>query len=289
MSLKTKAGFSIIIPSWNNLEFLKLCIESIKKNSAFEHEIIVHVNDGSDGSYEWVSGLSDLKYTFSEQNIGICSAVNRAFNETTREYIVYMNDDMYVCPGWDTALMAEIESFTEKGIDLFFLSATMIEPRKTSNACVIQSDFGDSLESFDEQKLLAEFLRLEKQDWSGSTWPPCLMARSAWEAVGGFSEEFDPGAYSDPDLSMKLWQAGCRYFKGVGVSRVYHFASRSTGRIKLNDGRRQFLKKWGILSSTFIRFYLKRGAVYRGKLSGPGLNPLYLASYLRSKIYLAFS
>ncbi len=42
--------FLIIIPTFNNLPYLKICILSIKKNSKFEHEIITHINDGSDGS-----------------------------------------------------------------------------------------------------------------------------------------------------------------------------------------------------------------------------------------------
>ena len=46
--------FSIIIPTWNNLDFLKNIIESIRKNSKFQHQIIVHINDGSDGTLEWV-------------------------------------------------------------------------------------------------------------------------------------------------------------------------------------------------------------------------------------------
>ena len=40
--------FSIIIPTLNNLDYLKLCIKSLKKNSSFNHEIIVHVNVGED-------------------------------------------------------------------------------------------------------------------------------------------------------------------------------------------------------------------------------------------------
>jgi len=47
--------FSIIIPTFNNLDFLKKCIESIKKNSTYDaHEIIPHVNDGSDGTLNFL-------------------------------------------------------------------------------------------------------------------------------------------------------------------------------------------------------------------------------------------
>ena len=45
--------FSIVIPTWNNLGFLRLCVESMRKNSKFRHQIILHINDGSDGTVEW--------------------------------------------------------------------------------------------------------------------------------------------------------------------------------------------------------------------------------------------
>ena len=46
--------FSIIVPSWNNLNYLKLCLNSIKKNSKYKHDIIVHLNEGTDGSLEYL-------------------------------------------------------------------------------------------------------------------------------------------------------------------------------------------------------------------------------------------
>ena len=45
---------SIVIPTYNNLNYLKLCLKSLKKNSSFDHEIIIHINDGSDGTLNFV-------------------------------------------------------------------------------------------------------------------------------------------------------------------------------------------------------------------------------------------
>ena len=71
--------FSVIIPSLNNLDYLKLCLDSIKKNSKFDHEIIVHVNIGDDGTKEFLN-KNNIKYTFTEYNAGICEGVNKASN-----------------------------------------------------------------------------------------------------------------------------------------------------------------------------------------------------------------
>ena len=46
--------FSIIIPTLNNLNYLKLCVESIEKNSKLNYEIIPHVNIGNDGTIQYL-------------------------------------------------------------------------------------------------------------------------------------------------------------------------------------------------------------------------------------------
>jgi glycosyltransferase involved in cell wall biosynthesis len=43
---------SIIIPTFNNLDYLKFFLRSLKINSEFDHEIILHINDGSDGTFK---------------------------------------------------------------------------------------------------------------------------------------------------------------------------------------------------------------------------------------------
>lgn len=265
--------FSILIPTWNNLPYLQLCIRSIQEHSAWPHEIIVHVNDGSDGTRAWVeqqvsAGL--LKATFSNGNIGICLAVNQSGMLATRDWVVYMNDDMYCLPGWDVALHRRIPDMPS---DLFMLSGTMVEPLASGNACVVHADFGTTAEAFKEQALLDQASKLKRGDWLGSTWPPTLVHRRWWHMVGGYSTELSPGMSSDNDFSMKLWHAGCRIFLGAGDSLVYHFQCRSTGKVVKNDGRRQFLNKWGMTQSTFDKHYLRRG------LSAAG-HPLQLAEPL---------
>lgn len=258
--------FSIVIPSWNNLPYLKMCVESIRKNSALQHQIIILINEGVDGSYEWVQAQADLDYVYSPTNLGICFGLNACRGLINTNYIVYANDDMYVLPDWDSELQRNAQAI---GHDNFILSGTAIEPFESGNRCVVVKDYGDSLETFQEEKLLAEFKDLHMADWLGSTWPPTLMHIDLWDLVGGMSVEFSPGMYSDPDLSMKLWQAGVRYFKGVGSSKVYHFGSKSTKRIKRNVRRDTFLLKWGVSSNYLTSKMLRRGEPFDGELQEP--------------------
>ncbi len=279
--------FSIIIPTWNNLPYLRLVIDSLRRHSAHDHQIIVHVNDGSDGTLDWVREQG-IEHTASPGNIGICHAVNLAAARATRDYIVYMNDDMFCCPGWDSALVRHIERMPS---DLFMLSGTMIEPVDTGNPCVVVQDFGRDADRFDAAGLVAATTRLARADWLGATWPPTLVHRDWWFKVGGYSSELSPGMSSDNDFSMKLWHAGCRVFLGVGDSLVYHFQQKSTGKIVKNDGRRQFLNKWGMTQATFDRFYLRRGqaAGTTLALAEPAASAGLRRALLKSRVKRAFS
>jgi GT2 family glycosyltransferase len=256
-------SFSIIIPTWNNLAYLQACIRSIQQNSAHPHEIIVHVNEGNDGTEAWLQS-ENIAYTVSKENIGICFAVNLSAALATKDYVLYINDDMYVLPNWDQQLLQEIEKLGDAS---FMLSATMIEPKDTGNPCVIHQNYGTDLQTFKEADLLEAYPTLYRANWNGSSWPPVLVRRTDWIKMGGFSSEFSPGMYSDPDLSMKLWNMGCRIFLGVGNSLVYHFQAKSTGRVTKNDGRAMFKQKWGISARFFYKHYLHMGTTYAGPIS----------------------
>jgi hypothetical protein len=144
----------------------------------------------------------------------------------------------------------------------------MIE-RTPGNDCTICKNYGTSPESFNEKGLLKEFASLPMQDWQGATWPPNVVHKDMWDMAGGYSIEFSPGMYSDPDFSMKLWKMGIRLYKGVSKSRVYHFGSGSTKRVKRNNGYYTFLSKWGITPGTFTKYYIRRGKIFDGLLQEP--------------------
>ncbi len=273
--------FSILIPSWNNLPYLKCCIESIQKNSAFQHQIIIHVNEGSDGSLDWVKS-QHLDYTHSLSNAGVCYGFNAPSSLAISKHILLSDDDFYFAPGWDMALMEEIQKVDR---EYFCISGTMIEHTLSRNSCAIAPyDFGKTVQTFDEKKFLAEFSAIPFRDWSGSNWYPLVVPRTLWNLIGGLSTEFSPGMGSDPDMMMKLWHAGVRYYKGVSRSRVYHFGSKTTARINRNNANRQFLEKWNLSISTLYKFYLKMGSPFEGEAKEPDSTGDFRVRMLRDKV-----
>ena len=283
--------FSVIIPTFNNFDYLKISIDSLKKNSTFNNEIIVHIN-GNDNKSENFLRQFNIKYTKSINNIGLCSGVNMASKLSSCHYIIYAHDDMYFLPKWDFFLYEEIKRFNT---ELFYLSSTQISHIPDTGGHEIPNhiyfDAGDNIDNFDEKKLLDNYEKLKFYDLQGSHWAPHVIHRDIWNRIGGFSEEFNPGFGSDPDLNMKLWKIGVRIFKGVNQSRIYHFGSLTTRKnksVKQNNSRLTFLLKWKITMDFFIKFYLKRGRIFNGPLSEPSLSLSYLSNYLFSKLKYYF-
>ena len=275
--------FSIVIPSLNNLAYLKLCIKSLKKNSIFDHEIIVHANIANDGTLEYLKE-NNIKYTHTKHNSGIPEGVNKAAKLASKNYIVYAHDDFYFIPGWDIAFNKQIKEMPN---NLYYLSGTMVQNGQVSLDC------GDNLENFNEGKLLNKYKDINFYDFQGSTWAPHLIHRDIWEKVGGFSEEYFPGTGSDPDLNMKLWKIGVRTFKGLKDCMVYHFGSIVTRKYKDRNiktesgskGDKIFLKKWGFKIKFFNKYYLKgcvskNGKIYCNRYDGPLSEPKISLNYL---------
>ena len=281
--------FSILIPTINNLDHLKIYINSIKKNSKFNHEILVHSNNSNDGTSKFLKD-KNIREINSKYNNGLCTALNELARIAKFEYLLFLHDDMYICPKWDVILADEINSYNHNH---FYLSGVMIEKINGH----INYDFGDNYKNFKEDELLKLYDTFEYYDLQGSDKNPSLVHKELWNKIRGFSEEYYPGTGSDPDLNMKLWNEGVRIFKGINNCKVYHFGSTVSRRYKNHPtikaesgskGSKIFLLKWGISIKFFKKHFLKSDSKYLGPLKEPSKNFNYYLDLLICKIYFYY-
>jgi len=286
--------FSILIPSFNNLEYLKTCIDSLKKNSEYAHQIIVHINEGTDGSLQYVKE-NNIEYTYSEDNIGMPKALNKASKLSKFDYILISHDDFYYCPGWDVELVNNVKFI---GHNNFYLSSTMV------GAGQVEFDAGKTVDNFDETKLLDNLEKIKTIDFQGTTKCPGLIHKEVWKRVGGWSEEFSPTGGDDTDFAMKLWKINIRIFKGLGKSLAYHFGSITTRKKDKSlftylgsRGNKIFLKKWGYNINFFENFFLKSGLdksknlifnEYTGPLKEPKKNLNFYVELIKGKFKIFY-
>ena len=294
--------FSILIPSYNNIEYLKICINSIKKNSNFKHQIIVHVNEGSDKTIEYLK-KNNLDFTYSEKNIGMSLALNTASKLAKFEYILISHDDFYYCPNWDTEFVNELNLLNHKN---FYLSGTMVNAASFEKNDFLNPPYfnaGLTFKEFDEVRLLENLDKIKTIDFQGSTKHPALVHIDIWKKVGGWSEDYFPTGGDDSDFNMKLWNENIRIFKGLGKSTVYHFGSITTRKKDKSlftylgsKGNKIFLKKWKIGIYFLKKFYLRsydnnRNKIlnrYDGPLTEPIKNIEYYFELLKTKLHLLY-
>lgn len=286
--------FSILIPSYNNLEYLKICLDSLKKNSKYEHQIIVHINEGSDRTLQYIRDLG-IDHTYSSNNIGMPKALNLASKKAKFNYILISHDDFYYCPGWDKVFANEINNISHNN---FYLSGTMVGEGQ------VRFDAVNNIENFDEKKLLNNLENIKTFNFQGTTKCPGLVHKDLWNKVGGWSEEFSPTGGDDTDFAMKLWKDNVRIFKGLGKCSAYHFGSVTTRKKDKSlftylgsRGNKIFLKKWGFSINFFEKYYLNSGLdgkkqlifnEYKGALSEPKRNLKFYIELSKSKLQLLY-
>ena len=271
---------SIIVPTFNNLKYLKFFFSSIKKNSKYKHQIIFHINDGSDGTLKFAK-KNKIQFTHSFKNIGLCKSLNKAAHLVNTDHILYAHDDMFFCKDWDIYLKKEIMKFKD---NLYYLTGTNVSKKNG----LINYDCGSTPDSFNEKKF-NKFCKTNKHDdLQGSHWAPHLVHKKIWKKIGGFSEEFNPGDGSDPDFCMKLWINKVRIFKAISKFKVYHFSSVTTRKsnITLNNGTKTFLLKYGFNPRFFRKYYLRgNGSIFfNGKLSNPSFTINMFLDYIINRI-----
>ncbi|MFQ5596330.1 MAG: glycosyltransferase family 2 protein, partial [Anaerolineae bacterium] len=108
---------SVVIPNWNGLQHLDTCLSALDRQTFDDFEIIVVDNASSDGSVAFIQ----LKYpqaTVIElpENRGFAGACNAGIRAAQGEFIVLLNNDTEVDPGWLAAIVDAFQRHPEAGI-----------------------------------------------------------------------------------------------------------------------------------------------------------------------------
>lgn len=247
--------FSVCLPSWNSLEYLKILHNSLKRNTKLKYELVVHDNGSTDGTVEWLK-QNKIKHTRTEQNEG-SAAINYATQQASYPYLIIANSDHYMLPGWDIELMKQINKFKQNNIDKFFVSFSVIEPIGNNPECVIHY-CGHDHETFDEQELLRFYLKecinYDRTDTNQYSGPNCAPT-ALWNGFGGMDMDYFPGWASDHDFAARAYKAGCRNFLLLGKAKVFHFSSKTFQKlpkeVRDKHGQDIFFKKWNITVDEF--------------------------------------
>lgn len=236
---------SIIISTYNNLKYSKLCIDSIRRYTENDtYEIIVVDNNSTDGTQDWLKEQKYIKTIFNNENLGFVKGCNQGIKLSRKNNdILLLNNDTIVTPNWLKNLIKALYSSKNVG-------AVGAVTNSCSNHQTIDFNYSNSTELFNfaEKNNIADPSKWEERlRLVGFC---MLMKREVVEKIGLLDERFTPGNFEDDDYSYRIRQAGYKLVL-CKDSFIHHFGSASFSKDPslynnlLNINRKKFEDKWG--------------------------------------------
>lgn len=255
---------SVIIPVFNKVEFTFQCLRSLLAEIEFEETEIIVVDDAS--TDETASVLANfgglLRVITNERNLGFVESCNRGAAEARGDFLIFLNNDTTVQPGWLSALVKTAEADDNVGAvgSLFLYPDGRVQEAGGGvwrDGEAFRYGWGRSQE---DRRLL--FAR-EVDYCSGAS---LLVRRELFEQLGGFDMRYAPAYYEDVDLCMGVNSLG-RKVVFQPQSRVVHYEGATGGR----DVGSVAMKRYQALSYEQFRLkwrdVLAREHCARGKVS----------------------
>lgn len=265
---------SIIIPSKDNFEVLKRCIESLVSMTEYKNYEIILVDNGSTEEnklkYADLAKNYFVRYVYDEMDFNFSKMCNIGASVSKGDFLLFLNDDIEIIHGdWLSRMIghAEVEHVGAVGAKLLYPGGNIIQ-----HAGVILIENGP-VHAFggcdNENQYYFDRAKLE-YNWLAVTAACLLVKKTKFDEVGCFDETFAV-TYNDVDLCLKLVEAG--YFNVVRNDVVlYHHESVSRGNDLIDEAKMQRLMDEQARLYRKHPLYDKRDPFYNIQLTQKNMN-----------------
>ena len=142
--------YTTCISTYNNLEYLKIAVDSVRKNSFYKDApFIIHAENCTDGTDEWLEQNADsykLEYYIDKNDNpkGIGGGMNFCADKVKTEFINFIHSDFYVTEDWDLGLVNRIDRNKRQWINSWRIEPKMFQSSDTTpgNIVVPKGYFG---------------------------------------------------------------------------------------------------------------------------------------------------
>ena len=239
---------SFIILTYNNLEYTKNCINSIRNNvMEGTYEIIVVDNHSTDGTVNWLMEQDDIISIYNDENLGFPKGCNEGINLARKENDIFLlNNDTIIMPNSIFNMRMALYSSNNVGatgaVSNSVVYYQMVDLKGNSTEDYYKNILNNNVtdeDSYEERTKLIGFAMLIK--------------RNVLDKVGELDERFTPGNYEDDDISVRIVKEGYKLLLCKDAF-IHHFGSVSFKKNPqkfndlLNENNKKFIEKWGFES-----------------------------------------
>ena len=238
---------SIIVPVYNQLHYTLSCLRALSDcGDAAAFEVIVVDDASSDATARVLPGIPGLRYHRNPENLGFIGACNAGAELASGEFVVFLNNDTTVTPGWLDALLDTFARHPDTGL----AGSKLVYPDgrlQEAGGIVFADGSGWNYGRF-EDPAHPRFNFVREVDYcSGAS---IALRRELFLTLGGFDSHYAPAYYEDTDLAMRVRAAGLKV-RYQPASKVVHHEGISSGT-DLRSGikayqvsnHRKFLERW---------------------------------------------
>lgn len=253
---------SVIIPAFNQVEYTVRCLASIHRHPPEATYELIVVDDASNDATERLVGvIPGLRYFRNQENLGFLRTANRGAAEARGHYLLFLNNDTQVLPGWLDRLVEAFTTHPDAGI----VGAKLIYPsgHLQEAGAALRRDGTVDLIGLNDDPAKPQYSTLREVDHCSGA---CLLIEAAlFRELGGFDEIYAPAYFEDCDLSLRVLERGYKIIYQPAAEVIHHLSvttNREGHKLRqIERNKTIYLQRWGkVLKARdrvrLIAFYL---------------------------------